>query len=62
MRYIFFTCFCLIIYSWDPNPLVRHSIWSIVFGGAGAWLALFAVNQAQVQRALSTVTLKQAQM
>ena len=49
-------------FSWDPNPLQRHNIWSLVFGGCFTWLAIYGVNQAQVQRCLCTERLRTAQM
>lgn len=46
----------------DPNPLTRHSIWSLVIGGFFTWLAIYGVNQAQIQRALCTPTCRQGQI
>ena len=45
--------------SWDPRE--RHSLWGMVFGYTGLWLAVFGVSQTQVQRYLSLPTLPAAQ-
>ncbi|NWX30417.1 SC5A6 protein, partial [Notiomystis cincta] len=34
----------------DPNPLERHTFWSLAVGGVFMMLSLYGVNQAQVQR------------
>ncbi|NXE04731.1 SC5A8 protein, partial [Lophotis ruficrista] len=37
---------------WDfnPNPLQRHTFWTIVVGGTFTWAGMYGVNQSQVQR------------
>lgn len=37
---------------WDfnPNPLQRHSFWTILIGGTFTWIGIYGVNQSQVQR------------
>ncbi|NXS57914.1 SC5A8 protein, partial [Brachypteracias leptosomus] len=37
---------------WDfnPNPLQRHTFWTIVIGGTFTWVGIYGVNQSQVQR------------
>ncbi|KAM6425042.1 sodium-coupled monocarboxylate transporter 1 [Rhynochetos jubatus] len=37
---------------WDfnPNPLQRHTFWTIVIGGTFTWTSIYGVNQSQVQR------------
>ncbi|XP_039210033.1 sodium-coupled monocarboxylate transporter 1-like [Crotalus tigris] len=49
---------------WDfsPNPLQRHTFWTIVVGGTFTWLGIYAVNQSQVQRYLSCKTRFQAKL
>lgn len=48
--------------SFDPNPTTRHTVWNLVFGGQFVWLAIYGVNQAQVQRAMSVPTLQKAKL
>ncbi|XP_012938806.2 sodium-coupled monocarboxylate transporter 2 [Aplysia californica] len=47
-------------FSFDPST--RHSVWSVTVGGWMLWTALFGVNQAQVQRCLSTSSVRKAQL
>ncbi|XP_069485976.1 sodium-coupled monocarboxylate transporter 1-like [Ambystoma mexicanum] len=37
---------------WDfnPNPLQRHSFWTILIGGTFVWTGIYGINQSQVQR------------
>ncbi|CAH1253684.1 SLC5A6 [Branchiostoma lanceolatum] len=37
----------------DPNPLTRHTFWTLSVGGTVMMMALYAANQATVQRYLS---------
>ncbi|NXS75872.1 SC5A8 protein, partial [Pandion haliaetus] len=37
-------------WDFDPNPLQRHTFWTIVIGGTFTWTAIYGVNQSQVQR------------
>lgn len=46
--------------SFDPNPGVRHTFWTLVVGGYFTWVTIYGVNQAQVQRYLCVPTKKQA--
>lgn len=46
--------------SLDPDPYVRHTFWTLAFGGVFMMLSLYGVNQAQVQRYLSSRSEKQA--
>ncbi|XP_076075543.1 sodium-dependent multivitamin transporter-like [Mytilus galloprovincialis] len=48
--------------DFSPDPAIRHSVWSLVIGGAFTWVAIYGVNQAQVQRCCTVPTLKQAQI
>ncbi|XP_065351696.1 sodium-coupled monocarboxylate transporter 1 [Cloeon dipterum] len=50
------------IFNFNPNPLERHTVWSLVIGGYFYWTSFNAVNQTMVQRYLSLPTLKQAQI
>ncbi|XP_052788010.1 sodium-coupled monocarboxylate transporter 1-like [Mya arenaria] len=47
---------------WDANfdPTVRHSIWSLVIGGAVGWMSTYGCNQASVQRYCAVATLKES--
>lgn len=46
----------------NPDPTVRHTFWTLVVGGVFLMLSLYGVNQAQVQRYLSSRTEKEAVM
>ncbi|XP_060790487.1 solute carrier family 5 member 6 isoform X2 [Neoarius graeffei] len=46
----------------NPDPTVRHTFWTLAFGGVFLMLSLYGVNQAQVQRYLSSRTEKEAIM
>ena len=46
----------------NPDPKIRHTFWTQVIGGMFIFLSIYAVNQAQVQRLLSTKNLKAAQL
>ncbi|XP_062378122.1 solute carrier family 5 member 6 [Sardina pilchardus] len=48
--------------DWNPDPTQRHTFWTLGVGGVFLMLALYGVNQAQVQRYLSSRTEKQAIM
>ncbi|KAA3680304.1 solute carrier family 5 (sodium-dependent multivitamin transporter), member 6 [Paragonimus westermani] len=46
----------------DPNPFKRHTVWSLMIGGAGMVLSIYATNQTQVQRYLACRDLRTAQL
>lgn len=46
----------------NPHPFERHTVWSVLIGGFFTWLAVYGVNQAQVQRCLSSPSLRKAQL
>nr|XP_022913639.1 sodium-coupled monocarboxylate transporter 1 [Onthophagus taurus] len=46
--------------NFDPNPLSRHTIWSLGIGGFIYMLQTSTVNQSMIQRYLSLPTLKTA--
>lgn len=46
----------------NPDPLERHTFWTLAVGGVFLMLALYGVNQAQVQRYLSSRTEREAVM
>ncbi|XP_029455580.1 sodium-coupled monocarboxylate transporter 1-like [Rhinatrema bivittatum] len=49
---------------WDfnPNPLQRHSFWTIIIGGTFTWTGIYGVNQSQVQRYIACKTRFHAKM
>ena len=49
---------------WDFSFDIRqkHTFWTILFAGQMVWLSLYATSQAQVQRYMSSKTLKDAQL
>ncbi|XP_078583638.1 sodium-coupled monocarboxylate transporter 1-like isoform X2 [Branchiostoma floridae x Branchiostoma japonicum] len=49
-------------FNFDPDPRVRHSTWSVLIGGLFTWVAIFGVNQSQVQRYLSVEKKSRAQI
>uniref|UniRef100_A0A3Q1FCC3 Solute carrier family 5 member 8, like n=1 Tax=Acanthochromis polyacanthus TaxID=80966 RepID=A0A3Q1FCC3_9TELE len=49
-------------HSFDPDPLRRHTFWTIVVGGSIMWLSIYSINQSQVQRYISCKTLGHAKM
>ncbi|XP_068614522.1 sodium-coupled monocarboxylate transporter 1-like [Brachionichthys hirsutus] len=49
-------------FNFDPDPLKRHTFWSIIIGGSVTWLSIYAINQSQVQRYISCKTLGQAKL
>lgn len=48
-------------FSFNPDPTVRHTWWTLIIGGMGTYLSLYAVSQAQVQRLCSVKSLKDSQ-
>jgi len=53
---------CPTPFSFDPNPLRRHTFWSITIGGTFLWTSVYGINQAQVQRYISCKSLFHAKM
>uniref|UniRef100_A0A3B4Z6P3 Sodium-coupled monocarboxylate transporter 1-like n=1 Tax=Stegastes partitus TaxID=144197 RepID=A0A3B4Z6P3_9TELE len=49
-------------FDFDPDPLKRHTFWTIVVGGSIMWLSIYSINQSQVQRYISCKTLGHAKM
>ncbi|XP_078534891.1 sodium-coupled monocarboxylate transporter 1-like [Lissotriton helveticus] len=49
-------------WNFDPQPLQRHTFWTIVVGGTFTWTSIYGVNQAQVQRYVSCKTRFHAKM
>jgi len=44
----------------DPNPLTRHTFWTLIVGGTIGWTSTYGVNQASVQRYSAMSTLSKA--
>ncbi|XP_034388310.1 sodium-coupled monocarboxylate transporter 1 [Cyclopterus lumpus] len=49
-------------FDFDPDPLKRHTFWTIVVGGSVMWVSIYSINQSQVQRYISCKTLGHAKM
>ncbi|TSK13226.1 Sodium-coupled monocarboxylate transporter 1 [Bagarius yarrelli] len=50
------------LWDFDPNPLRRHTFWTIIIGSTFIWSSIYGINQAQVQRYVSCRTLLQAKI
>uniref|UniRef100_A0AAY5EDN4 Solute carrier family 5 member 8 n=1 Tax=Electrophorus electricus TaxID=8005 RepID=A0AAY5EDN4_ELEEL len=50
------------IWDFDPNPLRRHTFWTVIIGGAFLWTSAYGINQTQVQRYVSCKSLFHAKM
>ncbi|KAL8559128.1 hypothetical protein ACOMHN_046176 [Nucella lapillus] len=48
--------------DFNVDPSTRHSVWSVVVGGGFFWLALYGLNQAQIQRLMACRTVRRAQL
>ncbi|GFT80531.1 putative sodium-dependent multivitamin transporter [Nephila pilipes] len=49
-------------FNLDPDPTVRHTVWTLAVGGIFTYVSIYAVNQAQVQRLLTVKSLKESQI
>ncbi|OXB65173.1 hypothetical protein ASZ78_005289 [Callipepla squamata] len=49
-------------WDFDPNPLQRHTFWTIIIGGTFTWTGIYGVNQSQVQRYIACKTRFHAKM
>ncbi|TGZ56703.1 hypothetical protein CRM22_010104 [Opisthorchis felineus] len=47
-------------FSFSFDPLRRHSVWALAFGGAGMMLGIFGANQTQIQRYLACKDMRTA--
>uniref|UniRef100_A0A3Q3QQP3 Solute carrier family 5 member 8 n=1 Tax=Monopterus albus TaxID=43700 RepID=A0A3Q3QQP3_MONAL len=43
-------------FDFDPDPLKRHTFWTIIVGGSVMWTSIYSINQSQVQRYISCKT------
>ena len=48
--------------SFDPNPLRRHTFWTLSVGGTFTWLGIYGVNQSVIQRCISCKTQTHARL
>nr|XP_016849224.1 PREDICTED: LOW QUALITY PROTEIN: sodium-coupled monocarboxylate transporter 1 [Anolis carolinensis] len=49
-------------WNFSPDPLQRHTFWTIVVGGTFTWLGIYGVSQSQVQRYIACKTRFQAKL
>ncbi|XP_008255184.3 sodium-coupled monocarboxylate transporter 1 [Oryctolagus cuniculus] len=49
-------------WNFDPNPLQRHTFWTIIIGGTFTWTSIYGINQSQVQRYISCKSRFQAKI
>ncbi|KAM4613110.1 sodium-coupled monocarboxylate transporter 1 [Polymixia lowei] len=49
-------------FDFDPDPLKRHTFWTIIVGGSVMWVSIYSINQSQVQRYISCKTMRHAKM
>ncbi|XP_069797527.1 sodium-coupled monocarboxylate transporter 1 isoform X2 [Narcine bancroftii] len=49
-------------WDFDPDPLRRHTFWTIVVGGSFMWTAIYGINQSQVQRYISCRSMGEAKL
>ncbi|XP_053261025.1 sodium-coupled monocarboxylate transporter 1-like isoform X2 [Podarcis raffonei] len=47
-------------WDFDPNPLRRHTFWTVVVGGTFTWLSVYGTNHCQVQRYLACRSQREA--
>ncbi|WAQ96842.1 SC5A8-like protein [Mya arenaria] len=52
----------IVFFEFNTDPRMRHSVWTVVFGGAVFWCCVFGTNQAQVQRAISVSSITRAKL
>ncbi|XP_033645280.1 sodium-coupled monocarboxylate transporter 1-like [Asterias rubens] len=50
------------IWNFNFDPSIRHTFWSVVVGGTFSWLTTYGVNQSQVQRYITTGSVKRARI
>ncbi|CAL8294605.1 unnamed protein product [Boreogadus saida] len=50
------------VFDFDPNPLRRHTFWTLSIGGTFTWLGIYGVNQSVIQRCISCKTQTHARL
>ena len=48
------------LFNFNPDPRMRHTVWSLVVGGYFTWISIYGINQTQVQRYLTVKKPSQA--
>lgn len=48
------------LFNLNPDPRMRHTLWSLVVGGYFTWISIYGINQTQVQRYLTVKKESQA--
>ncbi|XP_038676908.1 sodium-coupled monocarboxylate transporter 1 [Scyliorhinus canicula] len=49
-------------WDFDPDPLRRHTVWTIAVGGSFMWTAIYGINQSQVQRYIACINKCEAKL
>ncbi|XP_048758673.2 sodium-coupled monocarboxylate transporter 1-like isoform X2 [Ostrea edulis] len=52
----------IMFFEFNPDPSVRHTTWNVIVGGGFFWMAIYGINQAQVQRAISVPSVRHAKI
>ncbi|KAJ8333953.1 hypothetical protein SKAU_G00412720 [Synaphobranchus kaupii] len=50
------------IFDFDPDPLRRHTFWTVSIGGTFTWLGIYGVNQSTIQRCISCKSERHAKL
>ncbi|XP_007668293.2 sodium-coupled monocarboxylate transporter 1 [Ornithorhynchus anatinus] len=50
------------LWDFNPDPMQRHTFWTLCIGGTFTWAGIYGVNQSQVQRYLSCKTRYEAKL
>ncbi|XP_071111603.1 sodium-coupled monocarboxylate transporter 1-like [Haliotis cracherodii] len=51
----------IFFFDWDPDPTVRHSVWSLFIGSWVGQLTIYAANQTTIQRYLAIKKIRNSQ-
>lgn len=62
LLYLLIYLFPFSLDSFDPNPLVRHTFWSVQVLGLYFFVSTIGISQPQYQRLVSVKTLRISQM
>ncbi|KAG9352687.1 hypothetical protein JZ751_021101 [Albula glossodonta] len=50
------------VFDFDPDPLRRHTFWTVSVGGTFTWLGIYGVNQSTIQRCISCKSERHAKL